>query len=160
MCGRTELLARGCSSADGAQCPAQLFCSSVGERFLDILMRALPDRNRAKKDRVPLGRETKNTTASICRIGRNPDESLALQRFQCGGESGPIHREKGSDGSHGRRFRTIQGHQKGELSIGQPERSQYVVEAPRQRTCSALHVETETAIPHEKRSLVRYFFCS
>src|SRR3546814_11587299 len=67
------------------------------------------------------------------RIDRHLDEAAAPQRLEGGGQGRAVHGEQRRDRSRARRLGTVQRHHQRELSIGEAERAQRLVKAPRQR---------------------------
>lgn len=137
---------------------AELVGISIRNEVLDLMVRALPNGDGASEQTFPFGREDQNTAAPIRWVLGDFDQAAAFKGLQCSGEGGAIHGKKRRHGAHGWRFRPIQRHEQGKLSIGQTEGTQNVIESPRQRAGCALHMKTETAVPNQEGGFIRKLF--
>jgi len=123
-------------------------------------MGAFPDGKSTGQQLAAFICEDENATAAIRCVMRNLYEASPLQRLQSSGQSGSIHRQQGSDRTHGGRFRPIKRHQQRELSIGKVKRSQLFIKASGQSARSTLHMETKTSVLDHESRLVRQRFCA
>jgi hypothetical protein len=146
------------SSRESSQALAKLFGISVRNQSFDLAVSTLPHRKCASHQVSPLAGERQYAAPPIRGVLRNQDQPAALQRLQCSGQRGPVHRQQRRYRAHRRRLRPIQGHQERKLPVCQPEWTQFFIEAPAQRARRALHMKTEAAIPHQKSSLIRKHF--
>ena len=89
---------------------------------------------------------------------RNFDKAPSLERLQCRGQGGTVHRKQGCDGAHGRWLGAIQGHQERELAVGQAEGTENLVEASAQNAGCALDMKAKTAVPNHDCCFVREAF--
>ena len=121
-------------------------------------MRGLPDRAGVREQAPAFFGEDENAAATVGRVGRNADQSSALERLQRCGKSSAIHGEKGRYRAHGRRGRPVQRHEQGELSVGEAEGAQDFIKAPSQCARRPLHVKAEAGVPDKDGGFVRKRF--
>jgi hypothetical protein len=124
------------------------------ERF-DFQVGILPDRRSVGKQGPALSRKTQPSTTPVSRICADLDQATPFQRLERGGQGGAIHGQQRRHRPYARRLRTIQRHQQRELTIGQPDRPQCLVEIPGQRPCRPLHVQAEATIANPQRGCKR-----
>lgn len=152
--------ARRIRSGDGQEVsPEGIPIHGTGHIF-NFFVRTLPDRESAREKCTSFVGEKEDAAAAIARILLNFDEATAFQRLQRCSQSGSIHGKQGSDGPHWWRFRSIERHEERELTVGEFERSQFLIKAPSQGACRTLHVETETPVFHQERCLIGQRFCT
>jgi hypothetical protein len=78
---------------------------------------SLPRGESAGKQPAAIVGENKDAASPIRGILSDFNEVASFKRFESGGKRGAIHREQGSDGSHWRRLRAVEGHEKRELPV-------------------------------------------
>lgn len=119
--------------------------------LFDLFVSALPDRKSTGEQAAPFRGEDEDAAAAVGGVGADSNQAAPLQRLQGRGQGGSIHRQQGSDGPHGWRFRTIERHQQGELPVGEGEWAQLLVETTGKRTRRALHMKTKaTVLDHQR----------
>ena len=127
----------------------------AGELLVDFLVSALPGGEGLREQCASVVREDQDTAAPVGRVGRNLDQTAALQRFEGGGQRCPVHGEEGGDRPHRGRIGPVERHQERELPVGESEWAQGFVEATSQGAGGPLDVKTEAAIPDHNGCLVR-----
>ena len=145
-------------SGERLQALAEIIGIPVWNELFDLAVGALPHGNGTSEQTFALGGEDQNTVSAIGGVLGNLDQPSSFQGLQSRGEGGPIHGEQRGHGAHRRRFRPIQRHKQGKLSIGQPKGTQDFIESPRQGASRALHMEAEAVVPNQKGGFIRQFF--
>lgn len=125
----------------------------IGELAFERGVAFDPDRDRRGEARGAGGGEQDAATAPIVRIGLDRDQALALERLQRGGKRGPVRAEQGGERTDRGGHRPVQGHQQRKLRVGEPDRAEQRIEAPRQHTRRALRMQAEAGVAHVKRGL-------
>jgi hypothetical protein len=128
------------------------------KQLLDLVMDALPNGKRTGEQTLAIVGEDQDPASPIGAVVCNLDKSPSLERLQCGGQGGPVHRKQGCDGAHGWWLGAIQRHQERELAIGQAEGTENLVEAPAQHAGCTLDMKAETAVPNHNCCFVREAF--
>jgi hypothetical protein len=135
------------TSEECSQIFAQAICIATGEGCFQFGVILFPHGNCFGEAPLASGGEGEQASAAVCGIGSDLDQSTAFEGLEGGGEGSAIHREECGHGGHPGGDRPIERHHQGELSVGQSEGAESVVEAPRKRSRGPLHMEAEAAIP-------------
>lgn len=135
------------TSQECSQILTQAICIATREGSFQFGMVLLPHRNCFCEESQAGGGEGEQTSAAVRGIGSDPDQFTAFEGFEGGGEGGAIHREECGYGGHSGGDRTVERHHQGELSIGQSEGAESVVEPACQRSRGPLHMQAEAAVP-------------
>jgi len=133
-----------------AQIIPQALGISIRKQAFYLPMRTLPNRHGRSQQTPAFPGQRHQTAATIQWIGRNFDQSAPLQRFQRRSQRGAIHSQQRRYSAHGRRLGPVQRHQQRKLAIGEIERPQGLIEAPRQCPGSPLHMQAEAAIANQE----------
>jgi hypothetical protein len=140
---------------ESTQVAAQTIGIGVRQQCFNFQVGILPDRRSVGEQGPALSRQTQPSTTPVSRIGVDLDQTAPLQRLKCGGQGGAIHGQQRGHRPHARRLRTIQRHEQGELTVGQPDRAQCLVKIPCECPCRPLHVQTEATIADPQRNFKR-----
>ena len=124
------------------------------ERF-NFQVGILPDRRSVGEQGPALSRQTHPSTTPVHRIRGDLDQAAPLERLERGGQGGAIHGQQRRHRPPARRLRAIQRHEQRELTVGQPDRAQCLIEIPGQCPCRPLHVQTEATIANPQRGCKR-----
>jgi len=93
-------------------------------------------------------------------------EAATFERLEIGRQRGAVHGQQSRNIADARRRGPIERHQQRKLALGQPERPQRVVEAPRQRASRPSDMEAKAVVAHmkgkrERQSVgIRNRFCN
>ena len=155
-----ERLERRLCLRERAETAAEFFGIVGWNELLDFVVGLLPHGNSACQERTAFGGEYEDAAAAVGWVGRNLDQAAALERLEGGGERGAIHGEQGGYRAHGRWLGAIEGHQQGELAVGQVEGAQGFIEAAGEGAGGALDVKTEAAVAYEEGGFVRKQICA
>lgn len=142
-------------SGERLQIAPQAIGVAVRQERFHFQVGILPDRRSVGKQGPALSRKTQPATTPVSRICADLDQATPLQRLERGSQGGAIHGQQRCHWPHARRLRTIQRHEQRELTIGQPDRAQCLVEVPGQRPCRSLHVQAEATIANPQRGCKR-----
>jgi hypothetical protein len=140
---------------ESTQTVPQAIGVAVRQKRFHFQVGFFPDRRCVGQQRSSLSRKTQPSTTPVSRIWADLDQAAPLQRLERGGQGGAIHGQQRCHGPHARRLRTVQRHQQRELTVGQPERAQCLVEIPGQCPCRPLHVQAEATIANPQRGCKR-----
>jgi len=151
---------RDCRSGDDAEVLAQRIPIDARSELFNLFVCALPYGQGSGEKASSFFGENQDPAATIGGVGLDLNQPAAFQRLQRSGQRRPIHRKQGSDRPHRRRLRAIQGHEQGELPVGEFERAKFFIESPRQGTRCTLHVETETSILDQQSCFEGQRFCT
>jgi len=142
------------TSEECSQIIAQAICIAAGKASFQHGVILLPHGNGFCEESLAGRGEGEQASAAVGGIGSDPDQSTALEGLEGGGEGGSIHREELGYGGHSGGDRPVERHHQGELSVGQSEGTERVVEAPCQRSRGSLHMQAEAAVPDLDGGLV------
>ena len=147
-------------SRQRAQCFAQITCAA--DQPFDLGMRILPDRICLGQQRAAGWHQGETPAAAVLLIDRNLQKPAPFERLEIGRKSRAVHGEQGRNAAERRRFGPVERHQQRELTVGQVERTQHVVEPPRQRAGSAVHMQAQAVVAYQvsgsERKLI--IFCT
>jgi hypothetical protein len=150
-------IAGGLALRQRPQVPPQAVGIGTVKKALDLRMGTIPDRDGRCQQR-PAGRcQRQQPGAPVLKVNLHFDESSTLQRFQRGRQRGPVHRQHRGHSPHRRRFLAVERGEQRELSVGQPERPQRVVEPPPHHARGALYMQAQAMIADVKRGGERNF---
>jgi len=121
----------------------------AADQPLDLGMRFPPDRISFGQQRTTRRRQSKSPAAAVLFVDRDFQQPASFERLKIGRESGAIHRKERGNAAECRWLRAIERHQQRELTAGEIERTQHVVEATRQCARSTVHVQAQAAVPHQ-----------
>jgi hypothetical protein len=138
-------------SGDGVEVLAQRVPIDAGSKLFNLFVSALPDKKSTGEQAAPFRSEDEDAAAAVRGVGPDSNQAAPHQRLKSRGQGCSIHRQERSDRAHGRRFRTIEGHQQGELPVGQVEGAQLFVETPGQSARRTLHMKTKTTVLDHQR---------
>ena len=124
-------------SGQTAQHAAQLIGAAMRNQELDFNVSGLPGRVGLFQQRAASRGDNQTAAAFVFLVDRDFQKAAPLQRLQVGGQRRAVHRQQRRDAADARRFRPIERHQQRELSAGEVEGPQCVVEA------AAVTVKTE-----------------
>src|SRR5262245_5512754 len=122
-------------------------------------MAAPPDRHRPREQRATGSRELQPAAAFVIGIHTDRNETVTLQRLECGGKRRSVGAKHGSDRTDGGRRGLIERHQKRKLPTREAERPQRVVETPRERARGALQVKTQAGVADKESCFEWNFGC-
>jgi hypothetical protein len=123
--------------------------------LFDFFVNALPGGKSLGEKLAALVGQDQDAVAPIGGVRRDFNQTAALERFERRGQGGPIHRQQGSDRTHGGRDGAIQRHQKGKLPIRESERAQGLIKAACQGARGPLYVKTKARIPNHNGGFER-----
>ncbi len=109
-------------------------------------MGLLPDGDGRGEGFLARGGEAETAATAVAGIAGDEDEAAALEGLEGRGEGGAVHSEERCHGRHGGGLGAVEGHQHGELAVGEAGGAKGVVEAPSEGAGGALYVEAEAAI--------------
>lgn len=141
-------------SGEGAEISAQAIRFFLGEECLDLAMSTLPDRGGAGEDGAAFCSEDQAAAAAVFWIHGNFEQAIAFEGLKGRGQGGAIHGQQRGDGSHGGRLGAIQRGKQGELTVGEANGTECLVEAAGQGAGGALDMETEAAVANQKRGAI------
>lgn len=141
---------------------AQIFSEGIPVGFwrelLDAFVRLLPDRKGTGEESASRFSEDEDATAPVVGVTLDFKKATPLEWLQCSSEGSAIHRKQGSDGSHRRRLRAVEGHEQRELTVGEFKRPKFFVEAAGEGARGTLHMKAKTAVFHHQCCFERQRF--
>jgi len=131
-----------------AQSGAQPVRAAVGNPLFDFGVRPNPYRICLRKKPASRSRNGQPPAPFVFRIDRNLSQSPAFKGLEGRCKRRAIHREQRRYAADRRRFRPVERHQKGKLTLRKTEGPKDVIEMPCQSPGSALHVQTKAGVAH------------
>jgi len=129
---------------------AQVFPEGVPincwRELLNAVVRFLPDGKGTGEQSATFFSEDEDAASAVVWIALDSKQAATLKRFQCGSQSGAIHREQGGDWSHRGGLRAVEGHEQRELAVGKLEGTKFFIKTPGKSTSCALHMQAKTAV--------------
>jgi hypothetical protein len=140
----------GCVRSLGqcAQGVAQIVGTATGHLLLDCRVGLPPQRISLGEQRAASSGNRQPPAALIVLIDRNFYQATAFEWFEVGGKGRAIHCEQGRDTADTWRFRPIQRRQQRKLAMREIERTEHLIETPRQRAGSPLDVQAQTGVAY------------
>ena len=130
----------------GAQSGAQAIRIDLVEQAFDRRMLLFPHRHGRDQQGVAGRGEGQTAAAFVGIIDGYGDQTAPLERLQIGGQCRAIHGKQGGNFPDARGLGAIEGHQQRELAVGEVERPQCRVKAPRHRPRGLLKVQTKAGV--------------
>ena len=152
---RRRSAGRGALRLQGPETRSELFGHGAAERGVDLGVGGFPDRQGPSEHSTSLWRQTDPPPAAVIRVDGNGDQPAGIEGFEHGGQAGAIHPEQAGHRRHRTRLGEIQPSQEGELTVGDPERSERRIEAASDRPGRAAGVKTQAGITHLECPLER-----
>lgn len=113
------------------------------------------DRHGTRQQPLPLRGQSQSARPPVVGIREAFDQAAPFQRLQRRRQGRPVHGEKRCHRAHIGRYRAVERHQQRELSVGDIERAQPLVEPAGKGARGTLHMQAEAGVLHMQGGIER-----